>query len=123
VRGAIRTLEEIGFLDRAVASGSTHKRTAAGELHRKPVLFMFGSDYASAFIAANMRAAAARERRSWGSGSMTPERRSTARPEPRLLKSPKSISEADKKVIMGEIRSRLPEPRSLNPQLEAALER
>src|SRR5215212_9350428 len=43
VRGAIRTLEEVGFLDRAVASGSTHKPTPAG-LHRKPVLFMFGSE-------------------------------------------------------------------------------
>jgi hypothetical protein len=43
VRGAIRTLEEVGFLDRAVASGSTHKPTPDG-LHRKPVLFMFGSE-------------------------------------------------------------------------------
>src|SRR4051795_1703752 len=63
VRGAIRTLEEVGFLDRAVASGSTHKPTPDG-LHRKPVLFMFGSDYGPLFIAANRRAAAARERRS-----------------------------------------------------------
>ena len=46
VRGAIRTLEEAGFLDRAVASGSTHKPTPDG-LHRKPVLFMFGSEYGS----------------------------------------------------------------------------
>src|SRR3954451_8208448 len=52
IRGAIRTLEEIGFLDRAVASGSTHKPTPDG-LHRKPVLFMFGSDYGSLFIMAN----------------------------------------------------------------------
>src|SRR3954451_178582 len=44
VRGAIGTLEEVGFLDRAVASGSTHQPTPDG-LHRKPVLFMFGSDY------------------------------------------------------------------------------
>src|SRR3954454_16240933 len=44
VRGAIRTLEEVEFLDRAIASGSTHKPTPEG-LHRKPVLFMFGSDY------------------------------------------------------------------------------
>src|SRR4051795_6973429 len=43
VRGAIRTLEEVGFLDRAVASGSTHRLTPDG-LHRRPVLFMFGSD-------------------------------------------------------------------------------
>src|SRR3954452_8095262 len=63
VRGAIRTLEEVGFLDRAVASGSTHKLTPDG-LPRKPVLFMFGSDYGPLFIAANRRAAAARERRS-----------------------------------------------------------
>src|SRR3954449_12444372 len=63
VRGAIRTLEEVGFLDRAVASGSTHKPTPDG-LHRKPVLLMFGRDYGPLFGAANRRAAAARERRS-----------------------------------------------------------
>ncbi len=34
VRGAIRTLEAVGFLDRAVLSGSTHKPTLSGELHR-----------------------------------------------------------------------------------------
>src|SRR3954471_23780123 len=63
VRGAIGTLEEVGFLDRAVVSGSTHKPTPDG-LHRKPVLFMFGADYGPLFSAANRRAAAARERRS-----------------------------------------------------------
>src|SRR3954465_11858002 len=63
VRGAIRTLEEVGFLDRAVASGSTYRPTPEG-LHRKPVLFMFGSDYGPLFGAANRRAAAAREHRS-----------------------------------------------------------
>src|SRR3954469_9647827 len=63
VRGAIRTLEEVGFLARTVASGSTHKPTPDG-LHRKPVLFMFGSEYGPLFSAANKRAAAARERRS-----------------------------------------------------------
>src|SRR3954447_11884111 len=42
VRGAIRALEEVGFLNRAVASGSTHRATPDG-LHRKPVLFMYGS--------------------------------------------------------------------------------
>src|SRR3954471_17666626 len=53
VRGAIRALEEVGFLDRAVVSGSTHRPTPDGELHRKPVLFMFGSDYGPLFSAAN----------------------------------------------------------------------
>jgi hypothetical protein len=67
VRGAIRTLEEAGFLDRAVASGSTHKPTPNG-LRRKPVLFMFGAEYGPLFSAANKRAAAARERRSGARG-------------------------------------------------------
>jgi hypothetical protein len=49
VRGAIRTLEAVGFLDRAIASGSTHKKTHDGELHRKPILFRLGPDYAPAF--------------------------------------------------------------------------
>src|SRR3954466_2372192 len=44
VRGAIRTLELVGFLDRAIASGSPYQPTPDG-LHRKPVLFMFGADY------------------------------------------------------------------------------
>src|SRR5215218_7240099 len=71
VRGAIKTLEEVGFLDRAVRSGSTHQPTPDG-LHRKPVLFLFGTEYGPLFGAANRRAAAARERRSGarrGSGS------------------------------------------------------
>src|SRR3954466_15127097 len=63
VRGAIKSLEEVGFLDRAVASGSTHRPTPDG-LHRKPVLFLFGSDYGSLFSAANRWAAAARDGRS-----------------------------------------------------------
>src|SRR3954452_3329573 len=71
VRGAIRTLEEVGFLDRAVASGSTHRPTPDG-LHRKPVLFMFGAEYGPLFGAANRRATAARERRSGSHRSRTP---------------------------------------------------
>jgi hypothetical protein len=54
VRGAIKTLEEVGFLDRAVRSGSTHRPTPDG-LHRKPVLFMFGAEYGLLFSAANRR--------------------------------------------------------------------
>ena len=77
VRGAIRTLEEVGFLDRAVASGSTHKPTPDG-LHRKPVLFMFGSDYGPLFSAANKRAAAARERRSGARRTSTPAKPAAA---------------------------------------------
>ena len=65
VRGATRALEVVGFLDRAIpAKGSSHQRTAAGELHRKPVLFQFGSGYAEGFIKAIKRAREARDRRS-----------------------------------------------------------
>ncbi|MFD2224452.1 hypothetical protein ACFSM9_11990, partial [Microvirga arabica] len=42
-RSAIRVLEEIGFLDRALASGSKFKATEDG-LRRKPILFMFGNE-------------------------------------------------------------------------------
>ncbi len=65
VRGAIRALEEVGFLDRAIpGKGSRHRLTGAGELHRKPILFQFGRDYASSFSRANQRAQKARERHS-----------------------------------------------------------
>src|SRR4051812_13797924 len=52
VRGAIRALENVGFLDRTAASGSTHRPTPDG-LHRKPVLFQFGNEYAASFSLAN----------------------------------------------------------------------
>src|SRR5215210_9105184 len=82
VRGAIRALENVGFLDRAIpGKGSRHKLTGTGELHRKPVLFQFGSDYASSFSMANKRAQKARERRSQdhrcGCGPVVSERART----------------------------------------------
>src|SRR4051812_18390700 len=49
VRGAIRTLELVGFLDRAMVSGSPYQRTAEGELRRQPVLYQFGGEYGLAF--------------------------------------------------------------------------
>jgi hypothetical protein len=97
VRGATRALEEVGFLDRALASGSPYQPTPDG-LHRKPILFVFGAEYAPLFLAVNRRAARAR------------------------TKSPKNKSEAKPQVLMGEIR-RPPPPTSLNPNLEAALDR
>ena len=125
VRGAIRTLEEVGFLDRAVASGSTHRPTPDG-LHRKPVLFVFGSDYGPLFSAANRRATVARERRSGARRTATlanPGRPSTSTRAPRTLNSPKTKdSEADK-VLMGEIRSKPPTTDAPNPAFEAALDR
>src|SRR4051812_791709 len=126
VRGAIRTLERVNFLDRIEPDrGSRYQRSDAGDLHRKPVPFRLGLGYRAAFEAANKRAQKARERRGHARRPLTQgqaSRPSVVLPEARPLKSPKFKSEADKKVLMGELRSRLPEPKSLNPNLEAALD-
>ncbi len=127
VRGAIRVLEEVGFLDRAITSGSNYKPTEDG-LHRKPIPFVFGSQYAPLFVAANRRAAAARERgsqvrtsdgaRERGGASVTSAGALSG------LKSPKSRNPSEREVIMGKVMIGIP-PRAsvLDPNLEAALER
>jgi hypothetical protein len=129
VRGAIRVLEEIGFLDRAIPlSGSRYKATEDG-LHRKPILFVFGSEYAPAFNRANSRAAAARgghlgERRPISPASTA--RLSLAASVDRLTNSPKSKSEAEKTVLMGDLRNESgipPKASEPNLKLEAALAR
>jgi hypothetical protein len=122
VRGAIWVLEEVGFLARFVTSGSRYKATEEG-LRRKPIPFQFGSDYAPLFIAANRRAAAARGRQESARRIQTSDSArgpSTASAEP-SPKSPKSKSEAERSMIMGEKRS---PPRASEPYtpLEAALE-
>ncbi len=62
IRGALGTLEAIGFLDRVEpAPGKRYQRTAEG-LHRKPILFRFGADYGPTFARANARTQAARQR-------------------------------------------------------------
>jgi hypothetical protein len=109
VRGAIRTLEEVGFLARAVTSGSRYRATAQG-LHRKPVPFQFGSDYAPLFIAANQRAGAARGGLSRPDGPQTPAR--CSRPSVAFLEarpnSPKGKSQAESLLLMGENLTPLP---------------
>jgi hypothetical protein len=128
VRGAIRTLEAVGFLDRAIASGSTHRKTGDGELHRKAILFRLGADYAPAFIAANRRAAAARDRRSGEKRALAPSGapgRSTVLPTA-SPKSPKATGVSESTVLMGEVEKKSGLPPSAfepNPGLEAALDR
>jgi hypothetical protein len=126
VRGAIRTLERTGFLDRVEPDrGSRYQRTDTGDLHRKPVCFRLGLSYRASFEIANKRAQERRERQGSARRVIAPAqclRPSPASAKARGLKSPKSISEAEKKVLMGEIRSS-PPPISLNPNLEAALDR
>src|SRR3954470_24894451 len=97
VRGAIRTLELVGFLDRAMASGSSYRPTPDG-LRRKPVLYQFGSDYGPAFRAANKGAAAARggrERPQPGTGPAPVLRPSAGFSAARVVKLPKNKSEAE----------------------------
>jgi len=127
VRGAIRALEEIGFLDRAIlGKGSRHKLMGTGELHRKPVLFQFGSDYAISFSRANQRAQKARERqrrtRQASASSAMASRFSAATAAPTVLKSPKLKTSEAEKVFMGELTPEPPERISANLKLEAALE-
>jgi hypothetical protein len=103
IRSAIRTLEEIGFLDRAVTSGSRYKPTEDG-LRRKSIRFQFGSEYAPLFIAANGRAAAARGGHSGERRALAPSRapsRSTVNFRTSPLKGPKSKSEAGRSVNLG----------------------
>lgn len=62
IRGAIRTLEKIGFLVRDIETkGSRYKATGEG-LRRKPILFRFDAEYGVLFIEANHRSERARQR-------------------------------------------------------------
>src|SRR3954451_12108988 len=63
VRGAVRALERVGFLDRAVTGGRTHQATADG-LRRKPVAYLIAPDFRAIFDRANKRATGARGKRS-----------------------------------------------------------
>jgi hypothetical protein len=136
VRGAIRTLERIGFLARSLTSGSAYRATGEG-LRRKPIPFTFGSDYAPLFIAANRAGKIAHEADRKAGRYQTPDNRQ--RPSattPRTCvdlplgmgspspKSPKDKSEAESLLLMGEKRFGLPPRISIpNANLEAALDR
>lgn len=62
VRGAIATLERVGFIVREIAPpGRRYQRTADG-LQRRPILFRFGLEAMGDFLAANTRRKAARQR-------------------------------------------------------------
>jgi hypothetical protein len=128
VRGAVRALENVGFLDRALPEkGSAYRQVGPeGELHRKPVLFRFGGEYAPLFAAANRRAAAARGGQERARRQISPApvpRPSAARAMAPVIKSPKSKSEAETKVLMGEVIRRLPESDLQESALNSALER
>jgi hypothetical protein len=126
VRGAIKTLEAVGFLDRVRILGSQYKPTRDG-LHRKPIPFTFGVEFMPLFLAANRRGAATRER---GSGARrTPTPATSRRPSTvDFSNSPKGRSEAITVVIMGEVAKgsagqRVPLRTEPDSRLESALER
>jgi hypothetical protein len=129
IRGAIRTLERVGFLTRDIPpKGSKYQPTEEG-LHRKPILFVFGPDYAPSFIKANRRAAVARERHSGERRPLSPPR--TQQPSMSLPRAPSTNSPKDKErsgsqVIMGDLRKPIglpPRAFEPDPRLEAALDK
>lgn len=103
VRGALATLEAIGFLTRSSLVGRTHQRTAEG-LHRRPILWRFASDFAALFKVAHAarRETAdgnfkARQARHPASRSCPPMRPALA-----LAMSPKGKAQAESPMIMGQ---------------------
>jgi hypothetical protein len=128
IRGAIRTLEEIGFLDRALTSGSLYKATEEG-LRKKPIKFHFGAEYGPMFAQANRRAAARRERISQAGRAQVlveSHRASVSLPAAQKNKGPKSKNPSERTVYMGPVTKTggIP-PLAFEPNanLEAALAR
>jgi hypothetical protein len=125
VRGAIRALERVGFIERMPASGRTHQATPEG-LHRKPVAFVFSADYRDAFSMANKRAQVARDRRSRGGRTQTlttPQRASPALPAARPTNSPKYNPSEASRSIWARSSPRPPEPALQKSALDVALDR
>jgi hypothetical protein len=125
VRGAIRALERVGFIDRMPTSGRTHQATPDG-LHRKPVAFVFGADYRDAFSLANKRAQAARDRKLRVGRAQVPaklQRPSPATPAARPENSPKWKGSEASRYIWARSTPRPPDPPLQNSALDAALDR
>lgn len=116
VRGALRVLEKVGFIERdPLPRGSRHRLTEAG-LHRKPVLWRFTETFLKIFAQANVRAKARQARNA-----------ATARPASPIRPRPAPLQLAQKdipsgKVFMGDESLRLA-PANADADLEAALGR
>ena len=133
VRGAIATLEAVGFLDRA-DDRRRYQATADG-LHRRPILFQFGPDTVRGFEAANRRAQACAERAvggrraSGGTSGPSPAPRPSSTPQSeQRLRSPKDTASSEREMTMGEQEkglagSSMALPLETNAALEAAIAR
>lgn len=96
VRGAICTLERIGFLDRPLTiPGSPYRATETG-LKRKPILFRFGAAFVPGFQSANRTGAAKRRVTIQAQDPRT----ITQKP---ILKSPKDRFISEKPVLKGDV--------------------
>jgi hypothetical protein len=136
VRGAIKLLEEVGFLEREKPEPGRRYQPTVDGLHRRPLVFHFGAEFQATFEAANKRPrrsfrAAEDGRRSLSAPAVlaTRPRPSWSPPEPRT-NSPKNIPQNPTVLHMGELAKEhsrtslpLPELRPQDSQLEAALKR
>ena len=124
VRGAITTLELVGFLERAAPpAGSSYQRTADG-LHRRPILYRFGGEHMHAFQMANARSRTAQNARLGSRRSLSPSeaQQTSGSPIESRTKSPKNKAIAnlpEGEILMGDQRT----PTETDPNLEAALNR
>jgi hypothetical protein len=110
IRGAIKTLERVGFLERVIPEGGSRYRATEEGLHRKPILFRFGTDYVVGFRAACKR-------------SVPNQRRVTdTRSIPAATISPKDRIPSKPSVLMGSV-VKAAKPSEPNPAFEAALDR
>lgn len=111
VRGALGTLELVGFLDRAmVSAGSRYKPTPDG-LQRKPVLWQFGGEFLPLFDKANDRARAVRGGRQ---GDRRPPAPAPLSRSPMAVlaasspNSPKDNRSSERSILMGDLQRGLP---------------
>lgn len=85
VRGALKALEEVGFLVREAVKGSTYRPTEAG-LRRKPVFWRIAPEFGELFGKAN--AAALRGRRAGGTDRRPVTLAVAPRPSPARVSAP-----------------------------------
>lgn len=133
IRGALRVLEEIGFLNRGLPpAGSVHRMTAAGELIRKPITFGFGTEFGPLFAAANARAERARLRRQGRAVQGNPAVPAARHPRPvrtafPTISMPETSSPKDKErsgyvVLMGQLKGSARGEAAGRPAISTALD-
>ncbi|RVU12509.1 hypothetical protein EOE48_27875 [Methylobacterium oryzihabitans] len=121
VRGALASLEAVGFIERIEPEpGRRYQRTTEG-LHRRPVLFKFGAEFGEVFSRANARARKVQEGRERRRAPEVATRR--VRPPVKLPEHPRTVLAHNQRsgeavLLMGEQPTERPGTES---RLEAAL--